>query len=199
MTHDLREPRTRGVHSKHGMRREEFDKAFRTYVAWARTNWLEVARSDNPERPDYVPRLVVRTKHKDHILLTPGYERGNKRSLLRRAGFSFCQEYHARPRAVFFISESWMAPATDAVNRHVQQGGSIAELTALRREVLSIAGLRPDGSGTVACLEISRTSAGETTLGEATYLPAKIGAVWVFATLGAFYEGCRLARGSKRR
>ncbi len=141
---------------------------------------------------------MVRTKRAERIIPLPGYGRENKHDLLQRSGILFYQRYREKPQAVFFIAESWMAPATDAVMRHVRLGGGVAELTDHRREVLSVSGLQPNGTGNVAYLDILRSESGEATLGEATYLPEDVGRELVFLTLGTFYEGYRMARGARR-
>ena len=110
------------------MRPAEFDKALRRHVERARRNWLDHARSDDPDTPDYVPLLVVRTKRAEHIIPLPGYGRDSKHELLQRTGFLFYQTHREKVQAVFFIAESWMAPPTDDVMRHVHHGGRVADL-----------------------------------------------------------------------
>lgn len=180
------------------MRPAEFDKALRGHVERARRNWLDHARSDDPDTPDYVPLLVVRTKRAEYIIPLPGYDRVSKHELLQRTGFLFYQRRREKVQAVFFVAESWMAPATGDVIRHVRRGGGVAELTDHRREVLFVSGLQPNGTGNAAYLDIIRSESGEATLGEATYLPEDVGRELVFATLGRFYDGYRIARGAQR-
>lgn len=179
------------------MKREDFNRALRDNVARARINWLEYARSDDPDISDYTPLLVVCTKRGERLIPLAGYGRYNKHDLLQRSGFVFYQRFREKPQAVFLVVESWMAPATDAVMRHVGQGGRLAELTEQRREVLSVSGLQPDGNGNAAYLAIHRSESGEATLGEATYLSEDVGRELVFITLGQFYEGYRLARAQR--
>ncbi len=166
------------------MGREEFAAVFGRQVACARHRWEESARSDDADSPGVPPTLVVLTRRREHRIAFED-DRACKDERMRRLGTLFCQD---PPLAVFWIAEAWMAPTTLAVRRHLDRGGGIAELTDLRREVLSIAGLQPNGESLLAYFDILRSASGEAALGETVHEHLG-GGGGLFPTLRAFYAG----------
>ncbi len=174
------------------MNQHQFDMMLRRRVDAARKTWQQHARSDDPDDPDFAPRLVVVTKRADILIPLPWYGHLNKLTMLYALGCRYGLTHHVKPRALFMVSEAWYAPPTEHVTQHLQQGGSVSALRGVRREMLLVLGMLPDGTANMANIEIVRAASGEASLAEATLV--RSGHDVRASPLTAFYDGYRRAR-----